>query len=302
MRVWLSQRVRTFAATLARLVRSPVASLLNIGVIGVALALPISFHVALTNLQGFAGELAADPQLSLFLALDAGRSDVAQIETRLKLHPGVRKFSYISREQALREMKASTGLADVVDGLTHNPLPDAFVVDAGEQAPQTLEALRDEIKRWPKVAHVQLDSAWARRLEALLKLGRLAVLLLGTLLAFALIAITFNTIRLQIMTQRDEIEVVKLIGATDPFIRRPFLYYGAMLGLAGGLAAWIIVAAGVYVLNDALTDLSRLYGNPVQLQPLAPEDSLSLLLFSGWLGWFGAWLSVNQYLSKIDQR
>lgn len=302
MRVWLSQRVRTFAATLARLVRSPVASLLNIGVIGVALALPAGFYVALTSLQGFARELAADPQLSLFLALDAGRSDVAQIETRLKLHPGVRKFSYISREQALREMKASTGIADVVDSLTHNPLPDAFVVDAGEQAPQTLEALRDEIKRWPKVAHVQLDSAWARRLEALLKLGRLAVLLLGTLLAFALIAITFNTIRLQIMTQRDEIEVVKLIGATDPFIRRPFLYYGAMLGLAGGLAAWIIVAAGVYLLNDALADLSRLYGKPVQLHPLALEDSLSLLLFSGGLGWFGAWLSVNQYLSKIDRR
>jgi cell division transport system permease protein len=302
MNVWLSQRVRTLAATIAKLVRSPVATLLNIGVIGVALALPAGFYVALTSLQGYARELAADPQLSLFLALDAGGSDVAQIETRLKRHPAVRKFSYVSREQALREMKASTGLADVVDSLAHNPLPDAFVIDAGERAPQTLEALRDEIKGWPKVEHVQLDSAWARRLESLLKLGRLAVLLLGTLLAFALIAITFNTIRLQIMTQREEIEVVKLIGATDPFIRRPFLYYGAMLGLTGGLAAWMIVAAGVYLLNDALTDLSRLYGNSIQLHPLAPEDSLSLLLFSGGLGWFGAWLSVNQYLSKIDRR
>jgi len=302
MKVWLSQRVRTFAATLARLVRSPVSSLLNIGVIGVALALPVGFYVGLTNLQGFARGLAADPQLSLFLALDAGPRDVAQIEARLKQHPGVRKFSYIPREQALREMKASTGLADVVDSLTHNPLPDAFVVDAGDNAPQTLEALRNEMKRWPKVAHVQLDSAWARRLEAVLKFGRLAVLLLGMLLAFALIAITFNTIRLQIMTQREEIEVAKLIGATDPFIRRPFLYYGAILGLAGGLAAWMIVAAGVYLLNDALTDVSRLYGNAFHLQPLSPEDSLSLLLFSGWLGWFGAWLSVNQHLSRIDQR
>ena len=302
MRVWLSQHVRTFAATLARLVRSPVASLLNIGVIGVALALPVGFYVALTHLQGFARELAADPQLSLFLALDASRGDVAQIETRLKQHPAVRKFNYVSREQALREMKASTGLADVVDSLTHNPLPDAFVVDAGDSAPQILEALRDEIRRWPKVAHVQLDSAWARRLEALLKLGRLAVLLLATLLAFALIAITFNTIRLQIMTQREEIEVAKLIGATDPFIRRPFLYYGAVLGLAGGMAAWTIVAAGAYLLNDALTDLSRLYGNHLQFHSLAPEDSLSLLLFSCWLGWFGAWLSVNQHLSQIDRR
>lgn len=302
MRVWLSQHARTFAATLGRLVRSPVASLLNIGVIGVALALPVGFYVGLAHLQEFARELATDPQLSVFLALDASRSDAAQIETRLKQHPAVRKFSYVSREQALRDMKGKTGFADVVDSLGHNPLPDAYVVDAGDSAPQTLEALRDEIRRWPKVAHVQLDSAWARRLEAVLKLGRLAVLMLGTLLAFALIAITFNTIRLQIMTQREEIEVAKLIGATDLFIRRPFLYYGTALGLAGGIAAWAIVAIGVYLLNDGLTDFSRLYGTAFQLRPLAAGDSLSLLLFAAWLGWFGAWLSVTQHLSQLDRR
>lgn len=302
MRVWLSQHARTVAATLARLARSPVASLLNIGVIGVALALPVGFYVALANTQGFARQLSADPQLSLFLALDASRSDVTQIEGRLKRHRGVRRFSYISRDQALREMKRSTGLADIVDSLNHNPLPDAFIVDASDSAPQTLEALRGEFKRWPKVAHVQLDSAWARRLEAVLKLARLAVLMLGALLAFALIAITFNTIRLQIMTQREEIEVSKLIGATDPFIRRPFLYYGAMVGFAGGLAAWTIVWMGVYLLNGALTELSQLYGVLLRLDPLTGEDSLSLLLFSAGLGWFGAWLSVDRHLSGIDPR
>ena len=302
MRVWLSQHLRTIAATLARLVRSPVASLLNIGVIGIALALPVGFYVGLTHLQEFASELATDPQLSVFLALDAGRSDAAQIETRLKRHPAVRKFSYVSRERALREMKAKTGFADVVDSLGHNPLPDAYVVDAGDSSPQTLEALRDEIRRWPKVAHVQLDAAWARRLEAVLKLGRLAVLILATLLAFALIAITVNTIRLQIMTQREEIEVAKLIGATDLFIRRPFLYYGTALGLAGGIAAWAIVAAAIYLLNDGLTELSRLYGTAFRLRSLAAADTMSLLLFSAWLGWFGAWLSVNQHLSRLDQR
>ncbi len=302
MRVWLSQHARTLAATLAKLARSPVASLLNIGVIGVTLALPVGFHVGLVNVQGFARQLAADPQLSLFLALDASRSDVAQIESRLKHHRGVRRFSYISREQALREMKTSTGLADVVDSLNHNPLPDAFVVDAGDSAPQTLEALHDEFKRWPKVAHVQLDSAWAKRLEAVLKLGRLAILMLGALLAFALIAVTFNTIRLQIMTQREEIEVSKLIGATDPFIRRPFLYYGAVLGFAGGLAAWMIVWTGVYLLNGALAELSQLYGVILRMHPLTREDSLSLLLFSAGLGWLGAWLSVDRHLSDIDPR
>lgn len=302
MRIWLSQHARTLAATLARLVRSPVASLLNVGVIGVALALPVGFHVGLANLQAFASELTAAPQLSLFLALEASAGDVAQIDQRLKRHSGVRKYHYISREQALREIKTSTGLADVVESLSHNPLPDAFVVDASDGASQTLEALRDEFKRWPKVAHVQLDSAWAQRLEAVLKLGRLAVLMLGALLAFALIAVTFNTIRLQILTQREEIEIAKLIGATNPFIRRPFLYFGALLGLAGGGAAWLIVLGGVYLLNDGLSDLSRLYGVPLHLHPLTAQDSLSLLLFSAWLGWFGARLSVGRHLSELEFR
>ncbi|MBX9810144.1 MAG: permease-like cell division protein FtsX [Burkholderiales bacterium] len=300
MRAWLLQHARTLFAVFGRLAHSPVASLFNIGVIGIALALPVGFYVGLANLQSFSRELPADPQISLFLALDAGRADVAHIESRLKQHPGVRKFRYVSREQALADIKSSTGLADVVAGLEQNPLPDAFIVDARDNAPQALEKLRDEFMRWPKVAHAQLDAAWAQRLEAVLKLGRQAVLILTTLLAFALVAITFNTIRLQILTRREEIEVAKLIGATNPFIRRPFLYFGALQGLAGGLTAWAIIWVSIYLLNNGLAGLSQLYGTNFQLRHLAPEDSLSLFLFSAWLGWFGAWLSVSRHLSEIE--
>lgn len=300
MRAWLLQHARTLFAVFGRLAHSPVASLFNIGVIGIALALPVGFYVGLANLQSFSRELPADPQISLFLALDAGRADVAQIESRLKQHPEVRKFRYVSREQALADIKSSTGLADVVAGLEQNPLPDAFIVDARDNAPQALEKLRDEFMRWPKVAHAQLDAAWAQRLEAVLKLGRQAVLILTTLLAFALVAITFNTIRLQILTRREEIEVAKLIGATNPFIRRPFLYFGALQGLAGGLTAWAIIWVSIYLLNNGLAGLSQLYGTNFQLRHLAPEDSLSLFLFSAWLGWFGAWLSVSRHLSEIE--
>ena len=300
MRAWLLQHARTLFAVFGRLAHSPVASLFNIGVIGIALALPVGFYVGLANLQSFSRELPADPQISLFLALDAGRADVAHIESRLKQHPGVRKFRYVSREQALADIKSSTGLADVIAGLEQNPLPDAFIVDARDNAPQALEKLRDEFMRWPKVAHAQLDAAWAQRLEAVLKLGRQAVLILTTLLAFALVAITFNTIRLQILTRREEIEVAKLIGATNPFIRRPFLYFGALQGLAGGLTAWAIIWVSIYLLNNGLAGLSQLYGTNFQLRHLAPEDSLSLFLFSAWLGWFGAWLSVSRHLSEIE--
>jgi cell division transport system permease protein len=282
--------------------RAPLASLFNVGVIGVALALPAGFYVGLVNVQGFSHSLATEPQISLFLALDASRADVAQIENRLKRHPGVRKVRYVSREQALRDMKNSSGLADIVESLAQNPLPDAFVVDAKDNAAGSLEKLREEFRRWPGIAHVQLDAAWAQRLDAVLKLGRLAVLMLTALLAFALIAIAFNTIRLQILTRREEIEVAKLIGATDPFIRRPFLYFGALQGLAGGLAAWAMVWVGIYLLSANLTDLSLLYGTNFQLHHLTPEDSLALFAFSAWLGWFGAWLSVGKHLSELRPR
>ena len=300
MRAWLWHHLDALRMTAARFARTPVATLLNVGVIGIALALPTGLYVALVNLQGFAHSLVSDPQLSVFLALDASRAEAGRIGARLRQHPGVREARYVPRDQALKELKASTGLADVVESLPQNPLPDAFVVLPRDTQPQALEALRDEVSRWPKVTHVQLDAAWARRLEAGLRLARLAAGLLATLFAFALVAVTFNTIRLQILTRREEIEVSKLIGATDPFIRRPFLYYGALQGLAGGVAAWAIVWAGVKLLNGALSELTQLYATRIELQHLGPEDSLSLLAFSAGLGWFGSWLSVSQHLARIE--
>lgn len=302
MRAWLWHQLDSLVTTLARFGRAPIVMLLNIGVIGIALALPVGLYVTLDNLRGVVRTLASDPQLSVFLAPDAGSADAAKIEARLKQHAAVRDVRYVPRDQALKELKASTGLADVVDSLPSNPLPDAFVVQPRGAAPEALERLRDEVSRWPKVTHVQLDAAWARRLEAGLKVARLVVWLLATLFAFALVAVTFNTIRLQILTRREEIEVSKLIGATDSFIRRPFLYFGALQGLAGGVAAWAIIWAGLQLLNHGLADLSRLYATQIELRHLSLEDSASLLLFSAGLGWFGAWLSVDQHLARIEPR
>ncbi|HXF65097.1 MAG TPA: permease-like cell division protein FtsX [Burkholderiales bacterium] len=302
MKAWLWNHADALSGTLARFARAPLATLLNVLVIGIALALPAGLYVALVNVQGLARGLTADPQLTVFLALEAGRADAERIEQRLKAHPAVRAARFVPREQALKELKAATGLADVVDSLPANPLPDAFVVEPREAAAQALERLREELSRWPRVAHVQLDTAWARRLEAGLKLARLAVALLATLFGLALVAIAFNTIRLQILTRREEIEVAKLIGASDPFIRRPFLYFGTLQGLVGGLAAWLIIWGGVALLNSALADLSRLYAARLELASLGLEDGLSLLGFSAALGWLGAWLSVNQHLSRIQPR
>ncbi|MEE8254499.1 MAG: permease-like cell division protein FtsX [Nitrosomonadaceae bacterium] len=303
MNAWLSHHWHAFFLALRRLASTPFASLLNITVIGVAFSLPTGVYMLLGNLQTFSGQTSSGaPQLSLFLDLDADKATIAKIESRLKQHPQVANFQFISKDSALKQLKQGSELTDIVDSLTQNPLPDAFIINVKSATPEVLEQLRAEIQKWPKAEHVQLDSAWTKRLDALLKLGQLAVLMLTALLSFALIVVTFNTIRLQILTKRDEIEVSKLIGATSDFIRRPFLYFGAIQGVAGGVIAWLIIAIVIYLINSELTNLVQLYAVELHLYHLSFEDSISLLLFSSWLGWLGAWLSVASHLWQIEPK
>ncbi|MEK7435784.1 MAG: permease-like cell division protein FtsX [Pseudomonadota bacterium] len=299
MSTWLRQHWQTFGLTLTRLAHHPLATLLNVLVIGVALALPLGGYLLLQNLGGVAYQLTGKPQISLFLARDADKADIAALEARLKQMPGVRTLRFISREQALEGLKQSENLSDVITALQTNPLPDAFVIETGSGAAE-LEQLEARLKALPKIAQVQLDSAWVKRLESLLELGRMAVLILATLLACGLVAVTFNTIRLQILTQKDEIEVSKLIGATDSFIRRPFFHLGLVQGGLGGMAALAIVYLCMLVLNRSILELARLYGSDFRLSFFALPDCLALLAFAAVLGWLGAYMSVSRHLSGIE--
>ena len=302
MRAWASAHRRAFVSAFARLAAAPLANLLNITVIGIALALPLGFYVVLANLQGLARDFSPQPEISIFLVPDATAADVRVLELRLKSRAGLAGFRFVPRAQALEQLKSRSGLADVAAGLSGNPLPDAFVVTAGVSDAASLETLRAEFAAWPKVAEAHVDSDWARRLDGLLAIGRYAVLMLAAALALALIAITFNTIRLQILTQRDEIEVAKLIGATDGWIQRPFLYFGGLIGIAGGIAAWLLTALALLIFNNQLGALAGLYGVPLKLTHLAWVDSLFALLFAAGLGWFGAWLSVRRHLSAHNPK
>lgn len=301
MRRWLRQHWQTFALTLKRLARNPVATLLNVAVIGIALALPLGGYMLLQNLGSVAQRVAGAPQISLFLAREAEKSDIDALEARLKQLPGVRTVRFISRKQALEELKQSENLSDVIATLQTNPLPDAFVLETSGGSAE-LESLELQLKALPKVAHVQIDSAWVKRLESLLQLGRTAVLILATLLACALVAVTFNTIRLQILTQKDEIEVGKLIGATDAFIRRPFFHLGVLQGALGGLAALGIVYLCMHILNHGIVELARLYGSDFRLGFFGVADCFALLAFAAMLGWLGAYMSVSRHLSAIEPR
>src|SRR5574340_584658 len=238
-------------------------------VIGIALSLPAGMYLLLQNAQGLVAQLSGTPQISLFLEMNAKAEEIDRLHKQLAQHPAVAGVEFVPRAEALERLKQSTGLADLIGGLQQNPLPDAFVVHPKPGDAQALDALRGELAKLPKVGEAQLDSAWAYKLEALLKFGRMGVLILASLLSLALVAVTFNTIRLQILTQRDEIEVARLIGATDGFIRRPFLYFGAAQGLLGGVMAWLIVTLSLLLRNAQLGALSQLYASQFTLRPLS---------------------------------
>jgi len=297
---WLFAHIDALRDGARRLIRQPFATLLNVVVFGIALALPSGFYVGLDNLERFSRQLTSKPQLSLFLTVDATTDDAERIRERLKSHPAVERFRFVHRNDALDELKRASGMSDVLAELGGNPLPHAFVVTSLSATPEILETLRIETVSWPNVEHVQVDSDWARKLDAALRIGKLLVSLLSILLAIALAAVTFNTIRLQILTRRDEIEVSKLIGATNSFIRRPFLYFGSLQGLLGGATAWLIVAAAVKVLNVELTDLVDLFGLSPRLGNMSLQQTISLLAIAALLGWTGAWMSVSRHLWQID--
>lgn len=302
MKAWLRLHGMAFGATLARLARTPFATLLNVLVIGIALALPAGAYALLVNLQQAAHGVSGDPELSVFMALDAKKDEVAAIGPRLKAEALVARVDFKPREAALEDLKKNPAMGDVLVALNQNPLPDAYVVRLKANDGDALEKLAAGIRTWPKVETVQIDSAWVRRIAAAIDLGRMAVLVLAALLSFALLAVTFNTIRLQILTQREEIEVSKLLGATDSTIRRPFYYYGALLGLLGGGAAGLIVYAALQFMNRGVAEFSRLYASDFRLEFLPAGDLGAILAFAAVLGWMGAWLSVTRHLREFEPR
>lgn len=296
MIAWLHQHRDAFLLALRRLTATPLNTLLSLLAIGIALALPAGGQMLLANVLHLASDTAPSPQISLFMSLDAPRAASEDIGARLQKHPGVRAVRFVPREDTLARMRTSEGLGDVIDILTKNPFPDAFVIDPSDDSPAAMEALAKDLKRLPRVEHVQLDSAWVRRLDALLKLGRTGVALLAVLLGVGLVAITFNTIRLQVLTQRQEIEVSRLLGATDAYIRRPFYYFGLLQGLLGGFVAWAIVRLATLWLAGPVGELAQLYSVDFALAPLSRGDSLLLVALAAVLGGLGAMLSLRQHL------
>lgn len=292
---WLRQHAQALRSALQRFART--GGILSAVVIGVALSLPAGGYALLEGLRGIASRITLEPQVSVFVKADAKRADTEALVASLRADRRVARVRFVSRDEALKELSAVQGMPEVIAAIGRNPLPDAYVISVQEDA---IEQVASELRKLPAVEHVQADAVWARRLAALAGFGRVALWLLAGLLGLGLVAVTFNTIRLQILTQREEIEVSKLIGATDSFIRRPFYYLGLLQGLAGGLVSIAIVSAALWLLNLEVQGLAESYGSAYRLPFLSPADAFAVAVFAGLIGWLGAYLSVNRHLREME--
>ena len=298
MNRFFAQHLAAMGNALRRLVAAPLNTILSLLVIGIALALPSAGWIVLDNLSGVTGSASGVQQISLFMTLDADKKEVGEIKSRLR-DAKVGDWHFVAKDEALKHLKSSEGMAEIIDSLPRNPLPDAFVVEPTDTQPESLEELAKTFSGWPKVAHVQLDSAWVKRFDAFLRIGKLSIALLAGLFAGALVVVTFNTIRLQILAHAVEIEVAKLIGATDAFIKRPFQYFGALQGALGGLFAALLVRLGGQLLAAPVGKLVELYGGSFVLHGLSLGNVGALAAIGAGLGWLGAQLSVAIHLRRI---
>ena len=299
---WLESHRASLFDSLRRLARQPIGSFFTCWVMAVALSLPMGLSLLLDNVEKLGGSWQRAAQISLFLDMSAGDREGQALREQIKALDDVADAEWISREQALEEFQQLSGLGRALKELPENPLPGVVLVTPKEVDKAKLEALRQRLAELPKVEQAQLDLVWVERLTAILKLGDRFVFGLSVLLILALLLVIGNTIRLHIENRRAEIEVIKLVGGTDGYVRRPFLYMGALYGFGAGIFAWLLLAFGLDWLNDAVVRLAGLYGSDFALSGVPSSDGFSLLLGAVLLGYIGAWLAVARHLNELAPR
>jgi cell division transport system permease protein len=299
---WLVRHLHALLATLGRLARAPLATGLTVAVLGLAMALPLAMGLLADNLRSAGAGLSNSLELSVWFRLGTAEERAQQLAQGAGQRPGVAGVRLISAQQGLAQFREQSGFGAALDALGENPLPHMLVVTPAPDAtsPDELESLRRYLAAWPEVESVQSDGAWVQRYNALLALARRLLVALAVLLAAGVVAVVGNTIRLEIGSRRAEIEVTKLVGGTRAFIRRPFLYAGAVYGLLSALLALALVAAGHYWLRPAVEQLALAYSSDFQLRALGTRLSARVLGSGMLLGWLGAWLAATRELDKIE--
>jgi cell division transport system permease protein len=300
LRAWRHHHRDSLRDALSRMRAAPSSALMTVLVIAIALALPAGLAVLLDNARVITKGWDGNAHLSVFLEMDVDEDRQRRLADDWADFDTVKRTEVITRAQALDEFKALSGFGDVLEALPDNPLPPLIVVYPDNTAPGQVEALQTRLNALPEVDNAQLDVAWVRRLHAIIELGDrlIGVLTLG--LAAAVVLVVVNTIRLAIESRREEIVVIKIVGGTDGFVRRPFLYSGFCFGFAGGVLSLVLVGIALWWLGGPINELLNLYESEHSLTGMSPSTVLVLPLFSGTLGLLGAWLAVSRHLGDVE--
>lgn len=299
---WLARHFQVALGSLGRLLRTPLGSLMTVAVIAIALALPSGLMVILGNLQQVLADWEGPASISLFLKQGVSDAQAVALGNRITQEENPESVQVIGRAEALAEFRTHSGFGAVLDVLDENPLPAVILVQPSEtdSQPAASSALTARLGELPEVDIAQLDLQWVQRLHGIAEIARRGAWLIATLLALAVLLIVGNTIRLEIQNRHGEIAIAKLVGATDAFVRRPFLYHGLWLGLLGAITAWVLVATAVVALEPPVTRLAELYHSGFRLLGPGLTDTAGLLAGGALTGWLGAWAAVGRHIAAIE--
>lgn len=301
--IWATRHASTAIGALGRLFRQPFSSLMIVLVIAVTLALPASIHLGIQNARALSGSWDNALDFSVYLKQDVTVADAQVLGKLLGQRADVDSVELITAEAALAEFKQQSGFGEALEQLSKNPLPHALIVRPGAgNTSASIGLLQEEIGNLPEVEIVQIDTDWVQRFHAILDIVRQAMVIGAALLGLAIVVIIGNTIRLDIENRRDEIEVTKLLGASNAFVRRPFLWSGFWYGFFGGLMALALVLLGLHLLEGPIARLAGLYQSNLAVAALSVEEGAGIVAVGVVLGWFGSWLTAARHMRRIEPR
>jgi cell division transport system permease protein len=300
---WMNHHVQALKLVLGRMRDNLLSTFMICLVVGVATSLPGLFYVGVDNLSKLSGHMQDETEISLFLKVGVSQETVATIEAALSKNTEIKQHHFVNKDEAWKRFQdesANNGdINKVILQLNKNPLPDAFFIQAKSAEPEALEALKNSLQTLPGVEQALLNSEWAKRLSILLKLGTKIIFVIAALLAITLLIIIGNTVRMQILTQKDEIEVSNLMGATSSFIRTPFLYAGMLYGLFGGLLAIAIMAGIMEAFNLSIAQISSLYSSDFSIALLNPKLFIGIIFTATFIGWLGSYIAVSRSIASF---
>lgn len=303
MTVWLTRHASTSIGSLGRLFRQPFASLMIVLVIAVTLAIPAALNLVVKNARSVSAGWDNALDFSVYLQRDVSEADAASLASLIQKRADVEFVRVITASEALEEFRQQSGFGEALDQLSDNPLPHTLVVRPGPaNTGQSIVLLQEELGNLPEADAVQVDTEWVQRFHAILDILRRAIVIGASLLGIAIVIIIGNTIRLDIQNRREEIEVTKLIGATNAFVRRPFLWSGFWYGLCGGLLAVGLVHYGLYLLEQPVARLAGLYQSGIVVISLSAKETLTVIGIGVALGLTGSWFAAARHMRRIEPR